>query len=178
LVVGVTAAVVLVFASNASAYVLEGPYWHGNPPPGTCCGNFTVQKPGGWYGSDEAMFNQAMSVWNNSAALVLFNVTPSSPLKIDDTNDSSAGWDGITYMNYVGNQFTSVTSVLNFSYTYAYSVAKGGSVGAHELGHAIGLGHVPASQCALMNPYTSTRWDTCGIAGPVTDDINGANHLY
>ncbi|MEM8962028.1 MAG: matrixin family metalloprotease [Acidobacteriota bacterium] len=45
---------------------------------------------------------------------------------------------------------------------------------AHEIGHALGLGHVcPNNDTKLMEAYASEDYD-----GPQLDDILGVNHLY
>jgi predicted Zn-dependent protease len=64
---------------------------------------------------------------------------------------------------------------LNYHFTRSDSASTIKGIAAHELGHAIGLAHT--SGCVLMTPYTSTR-NSCGIYGPVSDDINGVNSLY
>ena len=51
-----------------------------------------------------------------------------------------------------------------------------GIVAAHEIGHAIGLGHEPqppTGVTALMNPFYNAA-----VPGPIADDISGAQNIY
>lgn len=72
---------------------------------------------------------------------------------------------------------------INRSYTDSYSINGRISVMGHEIGHAIGLGHVGSgggacSLVTLMNGYDSFRFNTCGVYRTTVDDRNGANALY
>lgn len=72
---------------------------------------------------------------------------PSGPgaLTVDDAYASTVGWDGVTYYSWhscsTGNCFAYANAYLNYYYTSGYSSATIQGVAAHELGHAIGLGH-------------------------------------
>lgn len=167
----------ILSSTPASAYHLLNIRWDGQPTSG-CCANIYVQYSPAFFPGDRAAFDGARSAWNNSAANVWL-LTGSSTLTVDDVSDSSVGWDGLASYSWTscstGNCFTSVSVLLNYNYTRGYAAATTQGVAAHELGHAIGLDHEDG--CVLMNGYTSNR-QSCGISGPVTDDINGANVLY
>lgn len=99
----------------------------------------------------------------------------------------ATGWSGLTTYYSCGSSGGfhngTVTVQTNRTYTDAYSVNGRISVMAHEIGHAIGLGHVGSGggSCGLvtlMNGYDSFRYDTCGVYQTTTDDRNGANALY
>lgn len=159
--------------SPASAYSLEGARWHGTPTSG-CCATIHVQYSSAWYPGDSAAFDNARSAWNGSPANVLLD-NHSGALTVDDTSDSSVGWDGITNYSYSSGSFNYAHVLLNYYYTSGYSSATKQGVAAHELGHAMGLGHT--NGCVLMTPNTPTR-NSCGIYGPTSDEVNGINSLY
>ncbi|WP_186526369.1 matrixin family metalloprotease [Leekyejoonella antrihumi] len=126
--------------------------------------------------SDITSWNNGIAAWGGSAANVVYVTRSNSPLVVSDTYRSDIDWDGLT--NYAGSsgQFTSVRAYLNHYYTQSYSATVSQGVAAHELGHAVGLGHSAAS-CALMLPTTPGR-DSCGAWIPKADDIAGMNSLY
>lgn len=173
-------ALILIFTAPAFAYSLEGPRWSSQRSSG-CCATFNLQYASAFYSGDRAGYDNARSAWNGSPANVLFN-SGSSSITADDTNNSSVGWDGITNYHWSACGFLWLSKcfdyahvLLNYSYTSHDSANTIKGIAAHELGHAIGLGHT--NGCVLMTPYTSTR-NSCGIYGPVSDDVNGVNSLY
>lgn len=87
-------------------------------------------------------------------------------------------WDGlaILYPSSSSNPYSQAVTNLNIYYTQNYSSEKTQSVQAHEFGHLLGLAHETGS--VLMNPYTSTRYDTYGVYTPQQDDIDGINGIY
>ena len=166
-------------APAAWAYTLAGPHWDGTPTSG-CCATLNVQLSSSWYTVDKTAVTSAMTAWNDSPANVILQSANGS-LTAGDTYDASASWDGITYWGwhlcypYTRTCFSYANVYLNYYYTAHYSANTNKGIAAHELGHAMGLAHT--SGCVLMTPYTTTR-NSCGIYGPVTDDVNGINALY
>ena len=174
-IIGICAMILL--SVNAFAYNLEGPKWANQPPPHTCCAHINVQESTAWYPNDQAAVNNGISAWNGSPNDILFYKVSSSPLYIDDTYNSSVGWDGITYYSWDGNNhFTSVKIYLNYYYTQNYVAAEIQGIAVHELGHGVGLAH--AGGCVIMVGDTYTRWTVCRISTPQTDDNNGIDALY
>jgi hypothetical protein len=166
------------FSQNAAAYNLEGPRWSGQPTSG-CCAHLYLQYAAALYPGDSTVYDNGRFAWNNTAsANIFFYTASSSSIYATDQNNSSASWDGRTTYTYSGGYFTHATVELNYYYfsTLNYPAEKKQGVAAHELGHVAGLAHT--SGCVLMTPYSDTRWDTCGIKTPQTDDVNGLNSLY
>lgn len=162
----------------ANAYNLEGAKWAGTPNSG-CCATIHASPNGAADSSglnimspfDAAGFRNALNAWNGSPANVLLDFH-SGALTLYDPTVSNVSWDGYTTWSTSGGYFNNAQVKLNTYYTRNYSAAWIQGVAAHELGHAMGIGHV--SSCALMYPNTPR----CGIDTPTSDDVNGINALY
>jgi Matrixin/PEP-CTERM motif len=79
---------------------------------------------------------------------------------------------------YPPNNGSSAAGDIHFDVAENWSTTQVGSgfdiftVAAHEIGHALGLGH-ELTEAALMNPYYSESF-----RGPLQDDIDGIEKLY
>ena len=159
----------------ANAYNLEGPKWSGTPNSGCCA--YIHASPNG--AADSSGLNIMSSfdadgfrnAWNGSPANVILDFH-SGALTLYDPTVSNVSWDGYTTWSYSGSSFNNAQVKLNTYYTRNESASEIQGVAAHELGHAMGIGHV--SSCALMYPNTPR----CGIDTPTSDDVNGINALY
>jgi hypothetical protein len=158
------------------AYNLEGPTWGNQPSPGTCCASlgFNLSTT---YSVDNSGWPNGQTAWDDSPALIVYGKNGSSLISLRDTYNSGVSWDGLTQYSYnIFNNFTSSTGTLNYYYTSGYSTGEIESVATHELGHVAGLAH--SNGCVIMVGDTYTRWTSCGIDTPQTDDDNGINAMY
>ena len=160
------------FASGGDADGdLEGCYWSNKT---VTLENYAV------YNIDVTAWNNGLNSWDSTAQPYRYSVTSSSPnVLLNDTDNSSVGWDGLTSYSCSGGYFSGTnTSTLNYYYTQSYSQAEANSPAAHELGHDLGLAH--ENGAVLMNPYTcgaGSRWCTYGINTPQSDDVTDVNGL-
>lgn len=188
---------VVVFASLASAYVLEGPKWSNI--------NLTFQFRLGAAGrtltdgntSWDAAALPALDSWNHNANIHLNgNVNANAPLSSGDGINSigfsrnaagqsfGSGTLAITLYYYSGSRMSEADIFVNNAQTWdsyrgglryggnGYAIADIRRVLIHELGHAIGLNHPPNGVDAIMHASITNRTDVS------TDDINGAHALY
>ena len=102
---------------------------------------------------------------------------------LNENRGNTVAWTGVTRAAGTVQSFPPCTSgrwnsggmevVLNWSLVSGYSAAKRQGVAAHELGHAFGLAHNPASRAILMYPD-----DTRTVTTPSSDDKAGINAIY
>lgn len=169
-----------VFSQHVHAYNLLGATWSNEPTSG-CCGDFYVQINSFGYGANQDACYLGYASWSNYNGIPVnanWYTYPTSPASAQDTDNGNATWDGITFWDNPGGFFSYANLYLNTFYTFNYGQGRIQSVCAHEIGHQLGLGDVSGGACVLMNGVTSTRYGTCGVYTPQTDDINGVNAQY
>ena len=141
-------------------------------------GSISIQLAGSHTSKSSSAWTQSADNWSSATDVdfLFLGVTSSTQVSLYEITNSAVSWDGLATWNHSNGTTFSATAYLNRTYTDDYTTIKARSVAAHELGHVIGLDHVTG--CYLMNRYTSTRYDSCGVYYPTTDEINGANYLY
>ena len=127
----------------------------------------------------------AASSWNSAGVQAKYVVNGSSTnlTGLNENRGNTVAWTGVTRAAGTVQSFPPCTSgrwnsggmevVLNWSLVSGYSAAKRQGVAAHELGHAFGLAHNPASRAILMYPD-----DTRTVTTPSSDDKAGINAIY
>ncbi len=174
MVVAVITVSFLVGANAAYAYTHLGGSWANVNP-------LYYAKSGSLNANDSYAYDFAKDAWNLSGTKVYFLSGTDWQVLMSSVYDSGAGWDGYTWLAPCtsGCTYNTAITYLNDYYTNGYSTNQRISVTAHELGHAIGLGHEWGS--VLMNAYTCGSWSrycSYGIYTPQADDRNGVNALY
>lgn len=173
-------AVLLTFTVGTSrlahAYTFDGYQWRGSPLNLTY--TFTSIDS-----NSRTAFNSAVAAWNAAPDDIYLTSSGAGDI-VFETYSANDGYDGQTY--YYAPYYCSSGGVqklqtawtyLNTYYTNSKSYGNGArqSVAAHEIGHAVGLGH--AGTNALMY-YSTDRWFKYGIDTPQIDDDNGTFARY
>lgn len=180
------ALLVVGHVSTANAYQLSGPKW---PQPST---TFYVDIPGEaglWNDS----FETAMFLWSVDTVFQFYVVrgTFSDPCNASDSRngvrfdltDCGDAWGrstlAVTHFWYIGSRLTEADIVFNanepwdvYSAPWQFSVYDFQRVAAHELGHALGLGHEDRIASTIMRSIVGD------ITSPQQDDINGVAAIY
>jgi Matrixin len=121
----------------------------------------------------------ARGEWNVAGTPIRIWTTSSSDAEIKVNGDyyGNTGWSGrcTNYRDWiVGGDIDS--SVIDANYTYLkasnYNLTKNKGVFSHEIGHALGLGHVSGSNKLMYDNDGRT------VYKPTQDEIDGVNYLY
>jgi len=171
---------------NVFAFMLSGESWQN--------GEATIYSEGSSDPYWNDAFVQAMQYWSILPNFTYHNVNGyADPCANPFINGGETGWE-FRYDN-CGVTFGRSTLAVNLSWTDGNRIIQAGTVfnanqlwdvhngssriyydfrrvAAHELGHALGLGHETV-QTALMNPFYSGNIET-----PQADDINGIKAIY
>lgn len=159
-------------APLAKAYSTEGVRWQYN------LSIHFYEQPMQSY--DTQAFDDGVYAWNSSVAPILFGGTGTQEVIMSDTNAGNSNWVGLTTWSYstfgcnypIGyNQFYDAYTKLNIYYTQKEDRATRQGDAAHELGHAIGLGHSSVTTALMYYKQNGTNT-------PQSDDINGVNYIY
>lgn len=168
LLVGVPTVVGLEGAQEASAYATLG------------CRFFSasISYHNGGDTTYGPVISNAISDWGNATSHISFSGVSSGGFGLFATGWGNSGWDGYTFVSTCtsGVWAQNPTSFANRYYTDSYGYSGQKSIFSHEIGHALGLAHVPSTS-AIMQP-SSARYTLYGLVSPQSDDINGVNSIY
>ena len=174
LAVAITVLVVALFATSASvgAYNLFGGKWSSVNPLVFCVSASYDDLSYRWL--------DGLYYWRQAANPPFTYQTSCTTnlITLLDANYSAVDWDGVTHLDpsLTANPYTSGYATLNWYFLQNYVINKRISVASHELGHVLGLDH--NTGCVLMVIDSATRYDTCGIYTPQSDDVAGVQALY
>ena len=174
--------------NGAFAYVLNGTSWSGNQA--------TMYSTGGDSNATfDRSFVEAMGNWNNLSNFRYLNANGFRDPCADPNFYGPPWFSGYSFRSdYCGVTFGRSTLAINIRWTLGGETVQAGTVfntawswdvhngsgsnidfrrvAAHELGHALGLGHGSVNT-SLMKPFYSDTVET-----PQYDDINGIRAIY
>lgn len=157
-------------------------------PTGTSCDSgpctaFADAMPAGW----QTAVTTAFSMWSSVADLTFVQVPDdgnpfNAPTSSGDIRIGLEVFDGpggvLAHGFYPPNNGATAAGDIHFDIAELWKIGFGGAgfdiiqVLAHELGHALGLGHSNVAN-SLMNPFYSEAF-----LGPQADDIAGMQFIY
>jgi hypothetical protein len=189
LVFAVTVVAAGAYSSGApvTAFSTLGPKWASSSV------NYYVNPSNPWVSSDDALaaIQQAASTWstqsNANVQLVYAGPTNSSSISMNYKNEvffrnDGTGNTATTYWWYDGGSRLLDTDIVFWTnyrwYTHATGCSDGfyiENTGAHEFGHALGLGH---SEYGTATMWSSTWGCMTDKETLDPDDITAIQHLY
>lgn len=123
-------------------------------------------------------FSSAMGDWNvaGTPIRISYNSTslPNAEIIANGGYYGNTGWSGMCRNTRTYNYITKSNIQANYTYllSKSYNFTKNKGVMAHEIGHALGLGHVSGSNKLMYNNDGRT------VYKPTSDEINGIKALY
>lgn len=121
---------------------------------------------------DKVAVRRAVMAWNRSGLRIRFvraRSARTAQVVIRNTRDVPAGCGtGTASLGYVGRGRKAYVNILNDPRPKRQGCSQAGQtlVVAHELGHVLGLRHVPTRRCSLMNPAHVDGVAPAGCFGP------------
>jgi hypothetical protein len=184
-------ALALVLSSTVApavsyTFLVDSNYWKNNVP---CHWSSSITYYNSADANESAEVTIAVGEWmsvNANFALTKASSPSTAQILFESTHNGSNSWAGLTQTKYStcssGSISGKVIVELNDDNIYAYSAGftQTEATAAHEMGHALGLGHensAAAQNWDLMywsdDPYYNNN-----VIGPTRDDISGIISLY
>lgn len=167
----VAVAALLVTAEPSSAYTDGGCKWSSS----------TLYLDARYANGDyRTALTQATSNYTAATQVNLYVSGSGNSFHAENASYGANGWEGYTDWNCLNfGRKSSATSRLNMYYLDGSSVTTGRRkvVWLHELGHGLGLGHVP-SIYHVMYQSASQAYLNGGVRSLTSDEIAGINSWY
>lgn len=121
--------------------------------------------------------NRAISNYNTATDVSVTAVDGSGPAwSADNASYGATGWEGnSSWTCLLGNTLNS-SMHLNTYYLSAATPKRLKVVWAHEMGHSLGLGHVPELKRVMYSSASSAF--NAGVEALTSDEVSGINSLY
>lgn len=147
----------------ASAYKLSGSSWYYTMPK-----NIHVLIP-----SNYIKYKDDINTWANKTGKVKFywGSNGANKMTIMDNTKVDNGTYAVTYLH--SKNFKTIITYKSFFKTT--QIRKNETI-VHEVGHALGLDHIPAAQKQNTSVMRAKGFN--GKAYPLADDINGIKKIY
>lgn len=146
-----------------SAYQLIGKSWYYTMQKNIC-----VSMPSAY-----DQYKDDIKTWENKTGRVAFiwNGNGTNKMHIFNNTGVDNGTYAVTYRN--SNNFKTIVTYKTFSQT---TQARRNETIVHEVGHTLGLDHIPSIQNQSTSVMRATGFNN--KAYPLTDDINGIKAIY
>ncbi|MFR8001807.1 MAG: matrixin family metalloprotease [Hydrogeniiclostridium sp.] len=159
------------FSMPSLAYTITGFRW----PSKTIYYAF----PSGLASVYKTAWKDALTDWNKTNVTLILTSANLTDIYCKAENHSNVTWDGICYSQDNGGlYYTHADCILNSYYLNTVVANHKRSVAAHEIGHALGLGHQPSNAHSSIMNMSSVRYTVYGLYSPQIDDKNGVNAIY
>ncbi len=156
---------------SASAYTVTGFYW----PSKTIYYAF----PSGLASVYKTAWKSALDDWNATNVTLILTSQSLTDIYCKAENHSNVSWEGVCYAQDNGGfHYTYADCILNSYYLNSVVANHKRSTAAHEIGHALGLGHQPANSYSSIMNLSNVRYTVYGLHRPQADDKNGVNSIY
>ncbi len=158
------------FSIPSFAYTVTGIRW----PSKTIYYAF----PSGLASVYKTAWKNALADWNKTNVTLILTSASLTDIYCKAEKHLNVAWDGICNSQYSGGVYSYAECILNSYYLNTVVANHKRSVAAHEIGHALGLGHQPSNAHSSIMNESTVRYTVYGLYSPQIDDKNGVNAIY